>query len=201
MNITRALAEIKLLDSRINSSNGMYVNMKKGQQVTVDGMTVSDYEKMLVANLQSVSDLIKRRHLIKRAVVLSNATTMVNVGGVEMTVAEAIDLKNTIKLDKQLLSALKNQYITRTNEVNNQNQRVAISAEQEATANFGAKQKSDSTEFNKFVEDYKARNEYSIIDPNNARLKIVEMEERISSFETEVDYILSESNALTQINI
>lgn len=201
MNITRALAEIKLLDSRINSSNGMYVNMKKGQQVTVDGMTVSDYEKMLVANLQSVSDLIKRRHLIKRAVVLSNATTMVNVGGVEMTVAEAIDLKNTIKLDKQLLLNLKNQYITRTNEVNNQNQRVAISAEQEATANFGAKQKSDSTEFNKFVEDYKARNEYSIIDPNNARLKIVEMEERISSFETEVDYILSESNALTQINI
>ena len=48
-------------------------------------------------------DLISRRNKIKSAIIMSNAKTVVEVAGKQMTVAEAIDKKSSIEYEKELL--------------------------------------------------------------------------------------------------
>lgn len=203
MTITRALAEIKSLDTRISNATSQlhFVNVRKQSQQLVNGVQIKELEEVFKSNFQSATDLIKRRHLIKSNIVKSNAETIVDIGGVKMTVAEAIDLKNTIGLEHQLLNQLKAQYTKALQSIEVTNRNVDNQAEQEANNNFGSKQKSDPVEYNKFVEDYKNRNTVVLIDSIDIKAQIEKLQSYIETFETEVDFTLSESNALTKIEV
>lgn len=202
LTITRALAEIKSLDARIQTAtNQQFVDIRKQSQQLINGMQLKDAEERFKANFNSVTDLIARRHLIKRNIVKSNAITEVQIGELKMTVAEAIDLKNTISLEKQLLSQLKNQYTNATKNLEQHNQVVNKQAEQEATTNFGNKQKSDSSEYAQFVQEFKDRNIAVLVDSIDIVKQIEKLQKYIETFEMEVDFVLSESNALTKIEL
>ena len=51
-----------------------------------------------------------RRKQIKKSIVESNATTLVEVSGVKMTVADAIERKNFIEIEKTLLRKMNSDY-------------------------------------------------------------------------------------------
>ena len=89
MSIHRALAEIKMLDKRIERSihNCAFVGMKKKSASNVHNSTLTKdaYQEGVKADYQSVKDLINRRTNIKRLVVLSNATTSVEIGGLPIS--------------------------------------------------------------------------------------------------------------------
>lgn len=58
------------------------------------------------ASYDKVMGLISYRHKIKALVVQSNACTKVIVGKEEMTVAEAIERKQSIQYEKDLLEVM-----------------------------------------------------------------------------------------------
>ena len=80
-------------------------------------------ESRAKADYQSIEALIKRRNAIKSAIVVSNATTKIEVAGVKMTVAEAIERKTSISYDIQLLDKLKEVYADLVGEAENVNQK------------------------------------------------------------------------------
>lgn len=202
MTITRALAEIKALDARIqNAVSQNFVATRKQSQQLVNGVKVDELENQFKANHQSATDLIKRRHEIKRKIIKSNAVTEVEIGKVSMTVAEAIDLKNTINLEQQLLNAMKSQYAKQLQTIEISNRNVDNQAEQEANNNFGSKQKADANDYSKFVSDFKERNTVVLVDGFDIKTQIETLQDYISTFEMEVDFVLSESNALTKIEL
>lgn len=111
MTVHKALCELKTLDARIKKAveSSVYVFANKHSNAKVSGLSVSDYCAEIKSAYQSATDLIARRDAIKRAVVLSNATTKVTVGGKEYTIAEAIEMKNHgIPTQQTLLNKLKN---------------------------------------------------------------------------------------------
>ena len=61
--------------------------------------TVQEFLDDAVSKLQSANDLINYRRALKSAVLQSNAVTKVTVADKEMTVAEAIEYKNSISLE------------------------------------------------------------------------------------------------------
>ena len=105
MTIHRALAELKLIDSRIEKGIKTIIptgTMQKGKLVS--GLyTKEDFEENAKSKYQSVIDLIERKGKIKSAIVKANSTTTVNIGGVEMTIADTINFKMSIGLKKQLI--------------------------------------------------------------------------------------------------
>ena len=112
MNIHKALCELKILDDRIPKiiRESMFITTKKSASKLVGNQSVEDFATSVRSNYDKISDLIRRREAIKRAVVLSNAVTRVTVGGAEYTVAEAIELKNHgLDGKKYLRAALSNQ--------------------------------------------------------------------------------------------
>ena len=110
--VTEGLNKLKLYDSKIKKAidNLKLIGAKKK---SVDKVGVVNVEKFIAdakAAHQSIMDLIRNRNTLKAAIVKSNAITYLEIGDRKMTVAEAIERKNSIQYEKELLLAMKAQY-------------------------------------------------------------------------------------------
>lgn len=203
MTITEALVELKLLDKRIANSDMQdwcIVQMKQNKK-TMAGETVEEYEQETKARFQSVKDLITERAKIKKAIVKSNADTVVEVGDLKMTVAEAIEYKTSIEYEKRLLQSL------RRSRAAAEEGKIAHEArlDREVSNVIGKLAESGkdnlSEEQKNFTESYRQMNEAVIIDPIDVDKQISELETKIDSFEQNIDVALSVSNATTFIEV
>lgn len=205
MTIHKALCELKILDSRINNaiSSARFCLANKHSNEKVNGVTVEEYQETMKASYNKASDLIRRREAIKRAVVLSNAKTIVKIGGKEYTVAEAIEMNNHgIDLKLQLKNAMKKQYDSAMTAIISKNSVVDDKATEYVVGLFGQKEsKTLNEEYEKARKSYIEANTMELIDPVNILEKIEALEVEIADFTTEVDSALSVSNALTEITV
>lgn len=205
MTIHKALCELKILDSRINNaiSSARFCLANKHSNEKVNGVTVEEYQETMKASYNKASDLIRRREAIKRAIVLSNAKTIVKIGGKEYTVAEAIEMNNHgIDLKLQLKNAMKKQYDSAMTAIISKNSVVDDKATEYVVGLFGQKEsKTANEEYEKARKSYIEANTMELIDPVNILEKIEALEVEIADFTTEVDSALSVSNALTEITV
>ena len=206
MTVHKALAELKIVDDRINSAinGGTYCVATKHSNSKINGISIEDYTKVMQGYYDKATDLIRRRNAIKRAVVLSNATTKVTINGAEYTVAEAIEMKNHgVEFDESMLSVLRNQYNKAQAEILKQNSDdLEKRAEQYVIGIYGSKEgKTNTDDFEKTKKDFINANSYELIDPIKILDRINELEESIANFKAEVDSALSVSNAITEIEI
>lgn len=206
MNVHQALTELKNLDARVFKATRekRYVVANKHANTNIGGQPISEFCDGIKAAYQKVSDLIARRVAIKRAVTLSNATTKVMVGGVEYTVAEAIEMKNHgIEFYQVLLNKLEEDYKIATNEATSNNggvlERRADDYIKTLYGNTDLKNASD--EISKVRADFIAAQTYEIIDPISIKEEMEKLEKKINSFIIEVDSALSVSNAITEITV
>lgn len=201
--VSRALTELKTLNTRIEKkvNEAQFIYGCKQSSKKVDGIqTREEFGQNAKSQYDSIVDLIDRRNEIKTKIVQSNAETKVKVGDYEYTVAEAIERKSSIELDKLLLNKMKQQYNFVLIDVQRKNDQVDAQLNEHLTTVFGAevKQKEDST---LLTENFRKQHGYEIVDPLKLKDKIDKLEKEIEDFETEVDAVLSESNAINKITI
>ncbi|MCM1500684.1 MAG: hypothetical protein NC124_19655 [Clostridium sp.] len=204
MTVHKALAELKIVDDRIISAinGGTYCVANKHSNEKIKGVPVEEYKGVIQGYYDKATDLIKRRNAIKRAVVLSNATTKVTINGLEYTVAEAIEMKNHgVEFDEKMLDVLNKQYNKAQSEILKQNgDDLEKRAEQYVIGIYGSKEgKTNTDDFEKTKKDFITANSYELIDPIKILDKINALEESIASFKAEVDAALSVSNSITEI--
>ena len=208
MTIHRALSELKTMDDRIIKAidDVTYVLAVKHSAEKIQGVPVADFKENIKSGYQKVQSLMARRDAMKRAVVLSNATTKITVAGNEMSVAEAIEQKNHGMEYKQYP---RNKLVSqqRTAQANlDVNSGVALEkkAEQYVLSVISAQPKDskmavDSEAMKALRKDYITNNTYDLIDPIGVTKVMENLLNEINEFETEVDAALSVSNAVTVI--
>lgn len=206
MSVHKALCELKTLDSRITKSIGetKYVFANKHSNNKVNGMSISAYCDEIKAGYQRATDLIKRRDAIKRAVVLSNASTKVTIDGKEYTVAEAIEMKNHgIQMFQSLLKRLEHDNRVARAEANQNNgDMLEIRADEYIKSLYGnTDMKNASEEIKKVRADFISAQTFEIIDPIGITGEMERLEKLINGFMVDIDSALSVSNALTEITI
>lgn len=206
MLVTKGLNELKLLDSRIyrKINEGEFVGAAKVSVPNVKGKISKEaFKANAKADYQSIMALVKRRNAIKAAIIVSNATTMVDIAGKQMTVAEAIDKKSSIEYEKALLEQLNTQFLVALNKVTAENEKVDESIEQLLNTAYGKEGKEKITEasHHAIAEPYRAANEYGLVDALEIEGLIKRMRDDIQSFESEVDTALQISNSITMIEI
>lgn len=205
MTVHKALAELKVLDSRISDAilSGDFVITKKNNQDTVKGKTVEQFKSKATEVFQKASDLIRRRNAIKNAVVVSNANTTVKIGDKDYTVVEAIEKKNHgMDYYVQLRDVLRQQFARQKSELEKHNASLQQKAEQFVTGLMGGREvKTDSAEYISAVDTYIKSNTMTLLDPLGIEKKIEELDDMINTFLPEVDAALSVSNAVTTITI
>lgn len=209
MTVHKALAELKIIDDRILNAinNVFFVTAVKNGTKKIDGVDINSYNESVRSSYQKANDLINRRNALKRAVVMSNATTKVMVAGVEYTVAEAIDMKNH-GLDgmRMMLNTMLRQYQDATYKFNRNSGEALEMKANEYVMNILNSQgntadKTDVKQVQALHDSYVANNEFVMVDPIEVEKKIEDMRNKIVEFETEVDAALSVSNAVTTIDI
>lgn len=202
--VTRALAEIKLLQKRIDSGvqNLAVVGYQQNNKMQSPNshMEINAFEEKAKAGLASVEDLIARITLIKTAINKSNSTTIIKVAGREMTIEEALVEKQHILYKKSLLGSLKSQMndvkrkfeacVTRVNDEID-DLRESLSSSKDAD-------KDNIDEICKRTMELKYP---KLVDPCDLTKKIETLEKDIEDFENNVDYALSESNSVTYIEV
>ena len=205
ISITRALSELKVLQKRFDKEVSQLdvISVQHGLTLMKNSsVKPEDFSEKAKAQLQSVEDLQKRIHLIKTKIQQSNAITVVKIGTQEMTVLEAIIKKSLIENQKDLLARLKKQLIL----ANDNFEAATVSNE-----NKIAKQLEDATKNSTVKLDLEVEKQIKasveslypikMIDPCKLSDKIKALEYEIEEFEANVDFALSESNALTQIEV
>ena len=209
MSVTRALAELKRLDDRLNrmsTDQSIFVSVAVGQGDKQKVLGVSDTVQNVVSQIQSnrdrVNSMIEMRAKIKSAVVASNAATKVKLGAREMTVAEAIELKKSIDVKRNMLSTYRRQVIQANALVSKQNATMEAQIEMNLATIYGnEKGKVDASMFEAIAKPQREQKEASLIDPIKINDLIKSLEEEISLVETELDFTLSEINAKTEIEV
>lgn len=203
MTITRALAELNLLDSRIQkkiieSDFVYFVSKKNKNQISSEVLTSN-----AKSHYQSITDLIERRKKIKSAIILSNASTRVNLNGVEMSVAEVIEMKQLVPFYRSLLQKMKHNREQVTTQVERSNQQMENELQRLLEVSFGKQttMKTNADDIENISKTYRDNNRSEILDTINIDNKIKDLEDTINSLETESNFILSESNALTKIKV
>lgn len=204
ISITRALSEIKLLEKKINQSiNELQpTQVITGNKPPVGYETLDKFKLEKKSKYQSINDLIERRSQIKRKVVLSNATTMIDVAGKHLSVAECIDYKTSVLSFKVALrNMLANSYNSSANQYETQLNNVKDQIDKQLLVFYGRDKKISDDERNAIVDPYMKTNAPKVVDPIGCVDEYEKLTKEIDDFTLDVDRILAESNATTFIEI
>ena len=199
ISVSQALAELKLLRKRIENAirQSNLIVLKKKR----DLLDVGRFSTEAAASYQSYKDLLARYNTIKAAIVQSNASTSVSIAGVTYTVADAVERKKTITLEKDMLSRMQHQFEMVNQEYTNHANAENVRVERLIQTELGKDAKTNVEVITQLSETFLAQNKAEIVDPLNLVKEIASLNKAIEDFETTVDWVLSESNGKTTITL
>ena len=200
--LTRALAQIKCLNAKIQRATvAPFIALAVGGKPQNFTGNTQEVEVLLKSNLQSVQDLIEQRDKLKVAIVKSNAVTTLEVSGKKYTVAGAIEHKGSIEFMVALANQLQAQSRQAIQQVERANADVEKRLEQLTLAAAGKDRKVDPDELAAIRDPFIKNNAATIIDPSKIQDVTAKLLEEIEEFKLNVDFALSESNAVTLIEV
>lgn len=205
--ITRALAERKVLIKRHEKAvkELELIAVQRGNRLVGDHSHIKpeDIIDRVKSSYQSILDLERRIDEIKFQIDKSNLVTVIKIGTKEMTVQEALVLKNSIELRKNRLRKMKELYRKAKlsyDESFEANRRIiektvadTISASKDGKTDIEL-EKNTANQINNLYE-------VKFVDPLSLETIIKQLETEVEEFESNVDYALSESNSQTFIEV
>lgn len=203
ISITRALTMIKTLSDRyketVENFRGCAVKSKNLLKQPNTDIKPGDFATKTKKEFEKINSLRQQIWKIKVAIEISNQNKIVKIGNKEMTVAEAIIKKNQLPLDKLFLTKLQQLSKSAITIYERENTKL----EQEIFEYRNSEVAKDKTEQQLLNREKMIREDtgLEIIDPIEINKLIETLDEDISNFENEVDYVLSESNSTTFIEI
>jgi hypothetical protein len=200
------LTEVKTLEARINKaiSEGDFLGVVTGKSevpVNRNFKTRKELEDSITAQFQSLSALVARRKAIKSAITKANTTVLVTVGNVEMTIAEAVDLKQTLWVRERLLNQLVQNVTQRGREVEQATKVLDEKIERYVTQLYGADKKVDSAQTDEVKKAQYDQYGPVLVDPISSLAMINQLKADIDEVKLNLDFSLSEVNAKTTIEI
>jgi hypothetical protein len=200
MSVTQGLAELKLLDKRLckGLTDISWVAISTKTKKVVE----EDLKKVASSEYQSYMDLVKRRDTIKRAIVISNAMTAVTIGKTWTgTVAEAVEHKSSIQYKKRLLEQMKKNILSVDAEFEQATDEITSRLDRLLSSELGKDVKTNPETIASLTASFQETNKVLLLDPLGLKAKVKELESEIDAFETNVDWVLSEMNGKTMINV
>lgn len=206
ISVQRALSELTILDKKINdfsSENHRFTTYLKSGKMVRGHQDKDRFAREAKRYLDSLVDALDRRARIKSAIVQSNAVTKITVAGKEMTVAEAIEMKNSIATQETIVYRMKYD-LGKTQEAAERNRNNA-NARLESRIDELTRREGRNGEVN--LEDeisalraiHDKTQVFEVFDPANITDVIEELSNFATTFRRDIDLALLESNVATEI--
>lgn len=205
LTISRALNEVKLLESRIEKqiTSAVFVDafQKKAGKLARNNVEKSIFEKNALAEFDSIIDLTERRNKIKSSILISNSNTKIKIGEKQYFVIEAIERKRAINFDKLLLTKMREEFLI-INKILDQNEaEVQKNLLQMIKSAVSAERIKKESDYKTLSTPFREDNILNLVDPLKLKEKIDKLDLEIDTFLNDVDFALSESNAITKIEV
>ena len=202
--LTRLLAEIKAINATLTQIPLVVATAPNGTGI-IDGgtATIEEFKRVSQSRFDSWVGLFDRLAKLIAARNKANATTQVVISGKTMTIDEAILWKNSVQQKRQGIEAFKSQLNQAANIVKNAEAKVT-SESATATQNSvtsGRQSSLSQEEMDSLTKHYQKLFGRTAAVVDAVKVGIENMEDQISRFLTEVDYVLSEANAKTIVEI
>ena len=206
--ITRALAQIKLIDSKIAkidfaSSEKDFAGTIQGDNKMVKGTMLSkeEFEKNSKEKIDKLESLYEERRNIKRLIAKANVNNNVTFNGKEYTLFELIEFKKS----SHILSSKYNQALTSIRKANSTCEKENANLDMKIQQDISEKQKTNSQNVAKDFEISYKKKMYEMYHSTLvcafSQNEIQEKLNEIESLLAEVDMILSEKNAQITIEL
>ena len=199
MSITRALAQVKLIESKLGRAFAGFDVEVNGKLKGFPNFTAEQFEKEAQVEVNSFEDLFKNRLKIKSAIARANIDTKISLFGTEYSIIELIDLKNSSQYKKNVYTNLINNYNKCKSEVVNQDVKIENEVSKQVEVANSNKTQVSKDLTTTLTETYKTLWGGKIIglDIN----KISKEKEDLDKLVAEIDMILSEINSKTEIEV
>ena len=200
--LTRALVEIKLYDSKIEKAIKELnsVSYKVNEIVPEYRTTEADFLAEYNSQMQKIKDLRSNKTALKNALMKANSETKVKIADKEYTILEALNKKAEIHLDSSLVHALTSQLKSAIAKVNTINEKIESDIERTINAKSSSSGNQNKEYIQQVRESYKSQIPVLVNDTVVENLIKTKTDE-IQDFLAEVDFALSEINAITKIKV
>lgn len=170
-----------------------------------DTPQVKEKEKLSQSEFDKFNALHSELITLQVAVQKSNLETKVKVGSEELTVAEVLVRKNNVKTLHEFYKAISDQATKANQDVLRSESRIEETARkfaESAVKDIGTSDSKVQLEQALAVGRASAINEYRLVVKSGFDIEKAKSElEKIEKFIEEIDYVLSESNATTFVEI
>ena len=211
--IHRALSQLKTTQARIEDKleKDFYISSTIGKTNMAEGRPVDAVKREILANFDSMEQLLKNFQTLKLAIIRSNSgiteeSTNIKTGTVEdltLTVAEAIAIqKYVLPLRERFVRRLEAQLnnAKRTVEMANTQANNEIASVLDALSNKDSKNL-DPSQVNTITEAYQQNKFRQLVDPLDLAEKIRKAHDNLDALSVGIDAFLSESNAISHIDV
>lgn len=204
--ITRALSKIKILTDMINNDikNNVFITTVPNSMLGSEEHT--NLVKSLTSSHTSLEDKIKEIVKLKRLIAESNLSSYLEVSGKRVSVTEALAMKETMEFYSRFIVTLRKQNNRSAEEVTHTNMRIA-----QAIAGNTSDISSNSDIKNEDLEKRLALNAKQLQESMGIKIvsatketpeQLIEsIKDYYNDFVSEIDYLLSEHNAVTTIEL
>jgi hypothetical protein len=206
ISLTRALAEVKTLEDRIQKAilTAKFIDVVQGTAETPVDRAFRSKEELaarIQGDFQSIEALAARRAAMKAAITKANVVTLVKVGERTMTIADAVALKQALFLHQLLLDAMKQSQLQGTRQVEVLAKQLDEKIERLVQNSFQNVSKVSEEQFQSVRKPQAEAFEPKLLDPLRLNDKIRALESQLEDIQLNLDFALSEVNARTDVEI
>ena len=204
--ITRALSKVKILTSQIQEDAKQNLFITTVPNNMIDSESHIKLVQTLVSNHASLESKLSQIIKLKKLIAESNLNTTVNISGKEVTVTEALAMKDSYGIYEIFHSTLRKQYMKANNEVSLSNERInAAVVSNNSDISSSSDIKSEDLEKRLAINTKQLQDNMGIKIISGAHgspeTYIEDIKKVYNDFVSEIDYVLSEHNSTTFIEV
>ena len=194
----RLMVEIKTVKKRLEKvlDNNTFIDQQKHDEKKGVG-------KRIQSQWQRVSDLMQRFQNLKFAQLQHNNTATINMNNQTYTIAQALAMKeHIIGLKEQVLDKLKRDRLDVERSMERSNSRMESNLQDLLRTSFQSSTNNNVNHNDTIAQisnSFRSSNQVHKIDPIGIDNRIEELENEIENFRREIDFKLSEVNAITKV--
>lgn len=201
MSLTRVLSEIKsITEALATHATIAAVSTNKTGRVVTENCSHEQFKLASQSRFDAWTAQVERLVLLKTLRNKANVLVEVTVGGKQMTMDQAIAKKAMLTWQKSALANFKAQLQKAQLEVTKADADVQISVDK-AVAAAVASNALTTEQSNVFKAMYEQSLGKQIAVGDNIKTSLEKLEKYITEFSNEIDYVLSEANANTHVEI
>lgn len=203
MSLHRVMAEIKSLEEKLGGINStQYIQVVQGDPK--DEVAKAQRE-IFITNSKSALDkstaMIKNLATLKSARNKANATILVTINGRSITIDEALAEKAALHYKQELVDAIWAQTVKSLRDTQSMQEQIEAKFATQIATMFTGTRKANDEEMKVVRDSLERSGKPVVLAAPGLDTSLTNLKTDISEFEKEIDFVLSEVNALNKVTV